>query len=155
VGDLHLLFFASFLAHSGLGQEPTFALQQTPLLFDDLIGGGEQIGRHGEAERLRGLEVDDQLELGGLLRRQVAGLFALEDATEKDARLAPLIGVDRPLAHPPAGIGPLAREINCRHRVARCQREDLRLSANHDHVVGNQECIEGRGCPTLAPRPLK
>jgi hypothetical protein len=26
--------------------------------FDDLVGGGQQIGRHGDTERLRGLEVD-------------------------------------------------------------------------------------------------
>ena len=32
--------------------------------FDHLIGGGEQRLRHGEVERLRGLEIDQKLELG-------------------------------------------------------------------------------------------
>src|SRR5712692_121395 len=36
----------------------------TPRLFDDLVGAGEQRGRYGEAESFRGLEVDQQLELG-------------------------------------------------------------------------------------------
>ena len=36
-------------------------------LFDHLIGGGEQCGRHVEAERLGSLEVDHQLELDRLL----------------------------------------------------------------------------------------
>jgi hypothetical protein len=38
-------------------------------LFDDLVGDGEQRRWHVEAEGLRGLEIDHQLELGGLLDR--------------------------------------------------------------------------------------
>jgi len=44
---------------------------------DDLIGAGEDRGRHGQAERLRGLEIDDQLEPGRLLDRQIGGLSPL------------------------------------------------------------------------------
>ena len=40
-------------------------------LFDDLVGAGEQHRRHGEADRFRGLEVDDQLEFGRHLHRQI------------------------------------------------------------------------------------
>jgi hypothetical protein len=32
-------------------------------LFDNLVGGGKRCRRHGEAERLGGLEVDCKLEL--------------------------------------------------------------------------------------------
>jgi hypothetical protein len=52
--------------------EHTIALQPTAgsvescrrktVLLDDLIGGGKQIGRHGQAERLGGLEIDQELE---------------------------------------------------------------------------------------------
>ena len=41
--------------------------QQTNSLFDHLVGAGEQRVGDGEAERLGGLEVDHQLELGRLL----------------------------------------------------------------------------------------
>jgi hypothetical protein len=37
--------------------------------FDDLVGGGEQRRWYVEAERLGGLEIDVQLEFGGLYDR--------------------------------------------------------------------------------------
>jgi hypothetical protein len=46
------------LEMSALGHKRTHAVQQASL-FDYLVGGGEQGGRHCEAQRLCGLEVDD------------------------------------------------------------------------------------------------
>jgi hypothetical protein len=43
-------------------------------LFDHLVGAGEQCGRHGEAERLRGRKIYDEIELGRLLDRNVGRL---------------------------------------------------------------------------------
>jgi hypothetical protein len=42
-------------------------------LFDHLVGAGEQRRWHVETERLRGFQIDYQLELGWLQDRQVAG----------------------------------------------------------------------------------
>jgi hypothetical protein len=44
--------------------------------------------RHREAERLGGLEIDDQLEFGRPLDRQIGGLGALEDLSDVNANLA-------------------------------------------------------------------
>jgi len=70
--------------HFRVGPELTHAPQQTASLFDHLVGGREHSGRHGEAERLRGLEVDDQLELGGLLHRQVSRFLTFENPADVD-----------------------------------------------------------------------
>jgi hypothetical protein len=56
--------------------------------FDDLVGLCEQRGRHAEAERLGGFQVDHQLEPRGLHDGQIGGIRALEDSTRQDAGLA-------------------------------------------------------------------
>jgi hypothetical protein len=63
----------------------THALQQTAFLFYDLVGGAAQRQRNGDAERLRSLEVKDQLDLGGLLDRQIGRISTLQNSGSVDA----------------------------------------------------------------------
>jgi hypothetical protein len=58
-------------------------------LLDHLVGGGQQRFGDHEAERLRGLEVDNELELSRYHHRKVGGLFALEDAAGGDTQSTP------------------------------------------------------------------
>ena len=58
---------------SALGQTATYAVQQKCQLFDHLVCTDEQPSRHAKAERLGGLEVDDQLVLGRCLHWKVGG----------------------------------------------------------------------------------
>jgi hypothetical protein len=51
-------------------------------LFDHLVGAGEHCRRHGKAERLRGFEVEHQLELDRGLDRKLARLLTFEDAVD-------------------------------------------------------------------------
>jgi hypothetical protein len=56
---------------SGSCQEETLAR-----LFDQLVGAREQRRRHFDAERLGGRQIDNEIELGWLLDREVARLCA-------------------------------------------------------------------------------
>jgi hypothetical protein len=53
--------------------------------FDHPVGTAKQRQWHSKTERFRGLEVDVQLDLRGLLDRQVGRLVALQDAPGVDA----------------------------------------------------------------------
>ena len=52
------------------------------MLFDHLVGALLKEPRHVEAERLRGLEIDRQLELDRGLDREIGWLCATENAID-------------------------------------------------------------------------
>src|SRR5262249_17007970 len=64
-----------------------FPLPAHPLL-DHLIGSCKQRWRDRQAEGLGGLQVDNQLELRGLLNREIPWFGALEDFIDIDGSTA-------------------------------------------------------------------
>ena len=61
-------------------------------LLDDLVGEVEDPGRDREAQRIRGLKVDHQLEPGRLLDRDICGLDAAKNFDELPGALAVKLG---------------------------------------------------------------
>src|SRR5260221_6775415 len=108
-------------------------------LLDHLIGAGEDGGRHREAERLRGLEVDNEFELGRLHDRQVSRLGALEDPSGVNAGLAQDSRKARCIADQAAGSGVFPDVIHCGNSMARRQRRELLAMTGEKGVGGGDE----------------
>jgi Domain of unknown function (DUF1330) len=74
-------------------------------LLDHLIGAGEHCRRHFKAERFGDPEIDHEFVFGRLLDRQVARLFALENAIDVAGGLAVLVDDFSPIGDQASGSG--------------------------------------------------
>src|SRR5215831_551153 len=104
---------------SALGQKRTFLAS-----LDDVVGTGEYRRRNCEARRFRRLEVDHQLVLGRRLYRQVAGLFAFEDAINVSSGASILVQKVRPVRSQSAGGNIQAFLVNRRQLIPRGKFDD-------------------------------
>src|SRR5262249_31297463 len=84
---------------SAMGQKRTSAI-----LFNQFVGAAEHRLRHGDAKRLRGLEVDNQFIFGRRLNRHVGRLFALQNAIDIGGCTPVLVNGIRAIRHK-AAIG--------------------------------------------------
>src|SRR5262249_51365142 len=72
--------------------------------FYDLTRPQQERWRDREPQRLGGLRVDHELELGRLLDREIPGLGAREDLVYEDCRPPVHVGIVGPKAHEPPGV---------------------------------------------------
>lgn len=87
-------------------------------LFDDLVGAREKGLRHREAERLRGLQVDHQLEVRRLLHREIGRSGAAQQLRELAAEQPVNRGETRTVGNQPTVLRRLWPLIDAGSRAA-------------------------------------
>src|ERR1700737_4462532 len=102
------------------------------VLFDHLVGGGEQCGRNFKPERLRGLYVDGELESRRLFERQVGGLRAFENESNVVATFVIAVAKHRSVAYESTGFHKLTKFIKRRDCVSCCERNKVLTSAGEE-----------------------
>src|SRR5215471_7510154 len=80
-----------------LCQKQTYAVQEFGQLLDDLVGELQEMHGHIQAQRLGGLEVDNQRYFDWHLDRKVPWLLALENPVNVLRCLGILLGEIRPV----------------------------------------------------------
>src|SRR5262245_63327707 len=85
--------------------------------LDHLVDAANHRQRDGEAERLGGLHVDDELHFGRLLDRQLGGLLAFENSARIDAERAVRIQNGASVSHQAASGYKLAKLVDRGHPV--------------------------------------
>src|SRR5215470_9815939 len=85
--------------------------------LDNLVGSHEYGLWDRQAQRLRGLEVDDQLELGGLFDREVSGFGALQNLVYVGGGAMEAVGDVRGVGHEAAGLRELSGSEDGRQLV--------------------------------------
>jgi len=80
-------------------------------LLNHLVGTRLQRQWHGEAERLRGLEVDHQLELGWLLHWKISGLGTPKDFVDVAGGTPKEVNEICPIGQEPAGCRKFSKSM--------------------------------------------
>jgi len=97
--------------------------------LDHLVGAGDKRRRHFKAERLCGLEIDHQFELGRGLHRKVGRFLALENAIDIIGRGTEELIIDDGSIGYQAALGDLVTEgINCGQSITGRQSGNCRDS---------------------------
>src|SRR6266566_8199014 len=108
----------------------------------------EQRLRDRQPERLGRLEVDHQLELGGLLDGEVSGLGAFEDLVHINSGTPKQIGEIRAIRHQASSLDKLPQLVHCWDSVLGCQIRDA-ASFVEEHGAWEQYKDELRSITAL------
>ena len=92
------------------------------------------------------MQIDHQLDLDGLLDRQVAGLLSLEDAPRVHASLAVGIVDTRAVAHQPASFREIARCVDRSDTMPCDPGDDAVAAAKEEYIRDGDEAGDPLFC---------
>src|SRR6516164_4458829 len=94
--------------------------EQHSCSLDHLVGKNEHAGRNSEAERLGGGQVDDEIELGRLLDRDVARLCSAQNLVDVVGSAPELVRQAWSVGHQPSSLDVLPKTVH--RRQSRAER---------------------------------
>src|SRR5262249_34076311 len=103
--------------------------------------------RDRHAERLGSLEVDHELELGGLLHRKVGRLRTFQNLIHRDGAAAEDLNEIIPVAHQAAGINKLSQRKEGRKALTGGELHDRCTGIEHHGIFEQDEGF----CPWAVP----
>src|SRR5262245_43666167 len=107
-------------------------------LLDHFVGTRKHRQRHGEAQRLGSLEIDDQLVLGRSLYRQISWLLTLEDTIDVSGRPAELCENVIPIRDQ-AAAGRKGTTIVDRRQFVPGRKRNYQALMHHRQCTGRQD----------------
>src|SRR5215471_16426147 len=107
--------------------------------LDYLICPQQQRRRDGEAQRLRGSQVDGELELDRLLDWKRGWLFALQDAIDIGCSAPEIVGRVASVGQQASALGKDAERSDGGEPMAGQQRGDRRSMLRHERVRPDQK----------------
>src|SRR4051794_35984193 len=92
--------------------------------LDDLVGSGEQQRRNGDAERFCRKQINNEIELGGLFDRDIAGLGPAQNLVDQLRGAPKQVKEVRSVGHERSGLGMVAGAEDRRQPRAERIRDD-------------------------------
>src|SRR6516164_2885770 len=108
--------------------------------LNDLVGGGQQRFRDGEAEGLGGFEVDDQFELGRLFDRDIGRLRPPQNLVDKDSGAPVPVPEVWSIGHQTSSFELLTPAVHRRQSRPQRQSVDLKRVVHHQWVGSDIDC---------------
>jgi hypothetical protein len=93
------------------------------------------------AQRFGGREIDDELELGWLIDRKIAGLRTMQNLVDVVRRAPEPFRVAWSVGHERAGFDKITGTENRRQPRVECRRENACKVGNHELIDRNIECV--------------